>query len=125
MFVRPFSRMILVCTILVALASELAFLIGLLIGSIVSIFAAMTITSIRGQGRLSTIRALLQGAISGVIAGTAGLWVAVSLGRALSLPEQGLIWIAAVPPILGELGHFLNRFCFGTWEDRTLESMFH
>ena len=102
--------MITIYTFLVALASELSFLIGLIIGSIVSAFAALAIVFIRGSWRLSAIRAILQGTITGLFAGTAGLWVAVSLGRVLSLPSQWLMWLAVAPPFLGEFGHFLNRF---------------
>jgi hypothetical protein len=100
----------IIYTVLVALASEASFVVGLLIGSIVSAFAALMITAIRGSGRLSALRAILQGTICGLFAGTAGLWAAISLGRALSLPDQGLFWLAVVPPFLGEFGHFLNRF---------------
>ena len=96
--------------LVVALAAELSFLIGLLIGSIASGFGALAITAIRGWGRLSFVRALLQGTIAGLIAGGMGLWVAVTLGRSLSVPDRWLIWLAAIPPIVGEFGHFLNRF---------------
>jgi hypothetical protein len=95
---------------LVALASELLFVVGIFVGSIVSSFAALAITVLRGSGRLSTARALLQGMIIGFVAGTSGLGVAVMLGRSLSVPNSWLLWLALIPPILGEFGHFLNRF---------------
>ena len=102
--------MVILYTLLVALPSELSFLVGLIIGSIVSMFAAMMVTAIRGTGHLTAMRAISQGLISGLFAGAAGIWVAVSLGRVLSLPDSRLIWLAVIPPILGEFGHFLNRF---------------
>ena len=102
--------MVILYTLLVALASELSFLVGLIIGSIVLLFAGTMVTAIRGIGYLTALRAFSQGLISGLFAGAAGIWVAVSLGRALSLPDHRLIWLAVIPPLLGEFGHFLNRF---------------
>ena len=96
--------------LLVALASELSFVVGIFVGSIMSSFAALAITAVRGYGRLSTARAFLQGTIIGFVAGISGLGVAVMLGRSLSVPSSWLLWLALVPPILGEFGHFLNRF---------------
>jgi hypothetical protein len=95
---------------LVALASELSFLIGIFVGWVTSGFAALAIVAMRGSGRLSVARALLQGMLCGLVAETAGLGVAAQLGRRLSVPDQWLFWIAITPPILGEFGHFLNRF---------------
>jgi hypothetical protein len=40
--------MVILYTLLVALASELSFLVGLIIGSIVSMFAAMMVTPMHG-----------------------------------------------------------------------------
>jgi hypothetical protein len=109
--VRHFLGTIMIKAFLVAIVSEVSFLIGIFIGSIVSLFAGLVaITAIRGSGQFSVARALLQGAICGLVAGTAGFWVAAMLGRSLSLPDQWLLWIAVVPPIVGEFGHFLNRF---------------
>jgi hypothetical protein len=100
----------MVSSLIVALGSELAFIIGLFIGSIVSALVSVAITAVRGCGQFSTLRALVQGWVCGLFAGTACGWVAVKLGRSLSVPEGRLIWLAIVPPILGEFGHFLNRF---------------
>src|SRR4051812_2482476 len=102
--------MLAIYILLVALASELTFLIGLIVGNIVCASAALAITDIGGSCRVSAMRAILVGAIAGLFAGTAGLRITILLGRALSLPDQWLIWLAVVPPFLGEFGHFLNRF---------------
>ena len=96
--------------IIVTLASELSFLIGIGIGSFISIFPALLVTAVRGSGMLSSMRAFLQGAITGIVAGAVGIWVTVTLGRSLSVPDSWLFWIAIIPPIIGEFGHFLNRF---------------
>src|ERR1043166_3175746 len=97
-------------TLLVAAGSELAFVIALVVGTFLSMLISFAVTAIRGVGRLSVTRAVCQGVIAGLVAGSAGLWTAVHLGRAASMPANEFIWLAAIPPLLGELGYFLNRF---------------
>ncbi len=107
---RAFLALSMVKCLLVALGSELAFVIGLFIGSIVSGLVTLLVHAIRGFWRLSAVRALVQGAVCGLFAGAACLWVAVELGRTWSVPDGRLLCLAIVPPIVGEFGHFLNRF---------------
>ena len=99
----------MISNILVTIASELSFLIGIIVGTFTSGLAALASTAMRGSGRLSVVRALLQGILTGLVAGAAGLGVSVMLGRSLHVSDRWLFWIAVTPPIIGEFGHFLRR----------------
>jgi hypothetical protein len=102
--------LIAIKALVVALVSELSFVIALVIGGIISVLAALAVTAVRGYARLTRVRAVLQGVVTGLVAGAAGLWVAIELGRSLSVPDSWLLWLAAIPPILGEFGDFWRRF---------------
>ena len=58
----------MISNILVTIASELSFLIGIIVGTFTSGLAALAITAMRGSGRLSVVRALLQGILTGLVA---------------------------------------------------------
>lgn len=108
--------MIILYSLITALAGELSFVIGLVIGSIVSIFGSFAFTILfwiippRGGGRFSAIRAFFQGACSGLVAGLFGLLAVIFLGRYLSVPDHWLLLLAIVPPFMGEFGNFIDRF---------------
>jgi hypothetical protein len=101
---------IVIKVLLVAVVSEVCFLVAILIGSPVSSLGIEAIGMTIGSRPYSAAKALLTGAICGSVAGIAGLWVATALGRSLSLPEHWLLWVAVVPPLVGEYGYLLNRF---------------
>ncbi len=101
---------------LVALASELSFVAGFLVGTFLSVLAGFAMAMILNSSRLSTGRALLQGAIIGLVAGASCIWVAMTLGNKLSVPNSWLLWLALAPPLLGQIGLFpLNRLSKVAW----------
>jgi hypothetical protein len=108
----------MIMAFLVAVVSELSFVFGIVVGWLASALTVIAITAALGIRQLSTVRAFLlstgraflQGTVCGLAAGTAGLGVAVVLGRRLSVPDRWIFWAVIMPPILGEFGHFLNRF---------------
>jgi hypothetical protein len=101
----------MIAAVLDACASEIAFLLGIIVGTAVASIARLAVlATTSGRSSLSGARALFDGTVSGVIAGAAGLSLAIALGRRLSVPGSWMLWIVTVPPAVGEFGHFLNRF---------------
>lgn len=95
--------------LLVALLADIAFALGILLGAVLAQVVATVFNFLR-VSRRSLMSAILQGITVGLVAGIAGLWTAIALGRYFGLPDPWLIWLAVIPPALGEFGHWMNRF---------------
>ncbi len=89
----------------VAVACEFSFLLGLVLGCTVVTLVPTT----TGSWKPSMLKAIIEGVIIGLFAGTACLWVARLLGNWLAVPSSWWIWLAFALPVLGEFGHFLKR----------------
>jgi hypothetical protein len=94
---------------LVALAAEFSFAIGVVAGALLGQLVGTAFNFVVRSGR-SLASTLLQGLTLGLVSGFAAIAVAIWLGRYLGVPDSWLIWLALVPPAIGEFGHWMNRF---------------
>jgi len=93
----------------VALAADLSFAIGIVVGALLGQLIGTAFNFLVRSGR-SLVSTLLQGITLGFVSGLAAIGVSIWLGRYLGLPNAWSLWLALVPPAIGEFGYWLNRF---------------
>ena len=95
-------------TIISLFVSEISFIIGILLGTLINPISFFILW--RSVGSFSIIRALVQGVIVGVTASLICCYSTLWITKVFSLPVPSIIWVIILLPALGEVGHFFNRF---------------